>query len=127
MNSEQEITEKIKMVGELVKKDPKIDATALMMNAFAQAQHEEVAAKKRRLAYLVSAGLPPLGLLFALRYWLKGSPGGKHVAKVCLLLTLASLLITWGVTALFLASLGPQLGEMENSGNLDDLKSLLQP
>lgn len=125
MDAEKRAAENIALYGDLAKEDKKIDAAALMMEALAQSQQAEVDAKKKRRAYLVSVGLPPFGLLYAVRYYFIGTSDGKRVALTCLILTLASLLASWAIAKSFLASAGPQLRQVQTI-DAGELKDLLQ-
>ena len=53
MNSEKEVASKIEQYRELGEKNKNIDVAALMISALSQARQDEVAAKKKRWAYLV--------------------------------------------------------------------------
>lgn len=125
MDNEQAAAEKIAQYAELAKEDKKIDATALMINALAQAQEAEIAAKKKRWAYLVSVGAPPFGLIYAIKYGLAGTREGKRTAWICVILTVVSLLLAWLIAEAFLASAGPQLQQIQ-SLNANELQDLLQ-
>jgi len=86
---------------------------------------EKEAAKKKRWAYLISVGLPPFGLFYAVRYSFSEKTDGKGVALMCVILTVVSLLATWAIGRLFLASVGPQMRQIQ-ALNPGDLKDLLQ-
>lgn len=125
MDAEQEAAKKIEIYGQLAKENEKVDATALMLNALEQAQQDEIAAKKKRWAYLVSVGLPPFGLIYAIKYYFSGKTDGKRAALICVILTVVSLLAAWLIGKMFLSSAGPQLDQLR-SVNPNDLKDLLQ-
>ena len=113
MDAEKEAAKKIELYHELAKEDRHIDAAALMINALEQAQQEEVAAKKKRWAYLVSVSLPPFGLFYAARYFFSGKSDGKRVALICVILTVISLLAAWLIGKMFLESAGMQLQQIQ--------------
>lgn len=125
MDAEKEVERKIEIYGELAKADKKVDATALMLSALEQAQQAEVEAKKKHWAYLISVGLPPFGLFYAVRYALSDKADGKRVAWICVILTVVSLLVAWLIGKLFLSSAGPELNQIQ-SINPNDLKDMLQ-
>jgi len=125
MDSEKEAAKKIEIYGRLAKEDKNVDATALMLNALEQAQQSEIDAKKKRWAYLVSVGLPPLGLIYAVKYGFGGKPDGKKTAWICVILTAVSLLASWLIAKLFLSSAGPELDQLK-AIDPNDLKDLLR-
>ena len=88
----------------------------------------EVDGKKKNRAYLVSVCLPPFGLFYAARYYFSGKSDGKRVALICVILTVMSLLLTWGIGEMLMSSVstsGLDLKQLQ-SLNPNDLKALLQ-
>ena len=128
MDSEQEASKKIEVYKDLAAENKNVDVGSLMISALEQAQQDEIAAKKKRWAYLVSVGLPPFGLLYALRYYFSDKAGAKRVALICVILTVISLLAAWLIAQMFLASAGPELNQIQslNPGDLKDFQNLLQ-
>jgi hypothetical protein len=129
MDSEKEIASRVEQYRELAKEDKKIDAVALMTSALVQSGEEAVAAKNKRWAYLVSVGLPPLGLLPAVYYYFSGKADGKRVALTCVILTVLAAAVAWFVGSLAMSGLsssGGQLQDVNLNVNLRDLHNLLQ-
>ncbi len=126
MDSEKEITRKIELYGELAKENKNVDVAALMMSAIEQSKRDEIEAKKKRWAYLISVGLPPFGLLMAVRYYFSGKTDGKRVALICVILTATALLIAWGLAGLLFSSVSPADLKQIQSVKPEDIKSLLQ-
>jgi Na+-driven multidrug efflux pump len=124
MNQEKESAQRIERYKQLVaEKGP--DAAALMIAAMEEERQAEIETKKKRWAYLVSVGLPPFGLYYAYRYYFKGTPDGKRIALICVVLTVVSLLASWLIAQAFLASMGDQLQQIQML-NADEYKDLLQ-
>lgn len=130
MDSEKKAEQQMGEYLELAKTNKNIDTAALMINVLEQTRRDEIDAKKKRTAYLVSIGIPPLGFLFALRWYLSGKDDGKRVALTCVILTLISLFIAWGVASLMASSAnvssGGNLDQQLQDVDLNELKELLQ-
>lgn len=126
MDAEKKVTEQIEEYRKLGEQNKNIDTASLMINALAAAQSEEIAAKKKRRVYTLSVVLPPIGLIFASYYGLKGEPGGKQVAINCVILTAIALFLAWGISQLLFASVTTQQsGELQNL-NVAELRKMLQ-
>ncbi len=126
MSDEQDIEKKLETYRELAKEDPKVDAALLMTNALEQSAQNEISAKKKKWAYLISLGLPPLGLFIAAWYLIGDKTDRKKVAAICAILTLISGLISWAIAKAVLSSVDTSsLNQIQNM-HPDDLKSLLQ-
>lgn len=91
--SDQKLEELVNEYAALAK-DDHIDTTALLMNALEQENVNQLSAKTKRWAYLVSIGLPPFGLIFAAWFYFGDKSDGKSTAIACLILTGVSLLFT---------------------------------
>jgi hypothetical protein len=128
MGSEEEVTRKINDYQELAKSNKNIDVASLMINALEQAQREEVDAKKKKRAYMVSVIAPPLGLFFAVRYFFSDKDDGKRVALICVILTAIALLGAWLIGAmLFSGGGGDAALQQVQTLNVSDLQRLMQP
>lgn len=75
-------------------KDKNVDTAALLMNALQQEEDNKLSLKQKRWGYLVSLGLPPLGLLFALAFYFSDKSDGKQTAYICIGLTVASIVVS---------------------------------
>ena len=125
MADEKEIVRKLEQYRELAKENKNIDVAALTASTFEQERRDEIDVGKKRWAYLISAGLPPFGLLIALRYYFSGKTDGKRVALICVILTVAAGLIGWVLAAAMFSSLGTSPSQFQDV-KMEDLKSLLQ-
>ncbi|HTK05041.1 MAG TPA: hypothetical protein VL500_05630 [Candidatus Eisenbacteria bacterium] len=126
MDAEKRAAEQIDEYRKLGEQNKDIDTASLMLNALATAQREEVDAKKRRRVYTLSVVLPPIGLVFAAYYALKGEPGGKQVAINCLILTAISLFLAWGISQLLFASVTTEQTDQLQNLNVAELRKMLQ-
>lgn len=125
MNAEKESAKRIEMYKDLAKEKGS-DAAALMIAAMEQERQAEIDRKKKRWAYLISVGLPPFGLYYAFRYYFNGKAGGKRVALICVILTVGSLLASYLIFELFVATAGDQLQQMQTL-NSEEYRDLLAP
>lgn len=89
--SDQKLDEIVTEYADLAK-DKNIDVAALMMNALKQADENRLSSKTKRWAYLISLGIPPLGLGFALWFYFSDKSDGKSAAIACVLLTVFSII-----------------------------------
>lgn len=89
--SDQKLDEIVTEYADLAK-DKNIDVATLMMNALQQEDANKLSAKSKRWAYLISLGLPPFGLGFALWFYFSDKSDGKSTAIVCVLLTIFSII-----------------------------------
>ena len=74
-------------------KDKNIDASALLINALEQRNDNRIPTNTKRWAYLISIGLPPLGLLFAAWFYFGDKDDGKTAAIACIILTVVSSIV----------------------------------
>lgn len=126
--AEKAAEQKLKEYDEAIKNSVGADKAALAIAALETAQYAaQVSPKARRWAYLVSIGLPPFGLIFALRYFFSAKQNAKSVAIVCVVLTAIGGLLVWLSLKSFV-SLIPQsmtgqteLGEMGELGEMQDI------
>jgi hypothetical protein len=95
MEVEKKIEKQLEIYDELAKNDKKIDIGALMLDALSNQERSMVSSREKKWAYLVSIGLPPLGFLFALKLYFTNKDDSRHVANICVVLTIISLLVAW--------------------------------
>ena len=112
-NEETQLEKKINEYQALGKENPNINASLLMMNALQNSERNLVSGKAKKWAYLISIGVPPLGLLFALKYFFDDKDDAKTVAWTCVILTVISILIFWLTMKLFFASSGTSIKQIE--------------
>jgi hypothetical protein len=89
---EEKLAREIKELHELAKANKKIDVASLMINALQKHQANLLPVNEKRWAYLISLAVPPLGLLFAAKFYLSDKDDAKEAALMCLLLTAVSIL-----------------------------------
>lgn len=106
----EQTIEEYKKLGE---QNKNVDVAALMLNALKTEKENLVSPKMRKWAYLVSIGAPPLGLLFALKLYFSSEDDAKHVANVCIILTVISVLLFWLSAKIFFSSSGTSLQQIQ--------------
>jgi hypothetical protein len=94
MDQDKKLEERISEFQALGKEDKNVDVAKLMMFSL-ENRGNVVSVKKKRWAYIVSLGFPPIGFLLALKYYFDDEEDARHLANVCVVLTLASLLLVW--------------------------------
>jgi hypothetical protein len=89
MNEEKQLEEQFSEYQKIAKEHKDVDVAALMINALQSGEQNKnlVSPKAKRWAYLISVGVPPIGLLLAVRYYFGDEDDGKQVAYICILLT----------------------------------------
>ena len=123
MNQDKKIEERISQFQALGKEDKNVDVAKLMMFSLNE-KGNAVSSKKKRWAYIVSLGLPPIGFLLALKYYFDDEDDARHVANVCVVITLAALLMVWiSFRMLSSGSAGTEINQIQqiNSKDLQDL------
>lgn len=122
--SDEQLQKQISDYQQLGKENPNVDVNLLMMNALANENKLASApGKSYKWAYTVALGLPPLGLLFALKYYFGDDERDKQAAKICVLLTVVSVILiivfskmlfsTAGVNVQQLQQINPQQVQQE--------------
>src|ERR1700691_5481934 len=105
LDSDQELAKKIESYQALGKENPNVDVSMLMMNALNTQSQNSVSTKAKRWAYLISISAPPIGLLWAAKYYFfSDEDDAKQVAWICILLTFGAILAFYIGYKLFFAS-----------------------
>jgi hypothetical protein len=128
MNQDKKIEERISQFQALGKEDKNVDVAKLMMFSLNE-KGNAVSSKKKRWAYIVSLGLPPIGFLLALKYYFDDEDDARHVANVCVVITLAALLMVWiSFKMLSSGSAGPAETELNQIQQINpkDLQDLMK-
>jgi hypothetical protein len=125
MANEKKLEKELEMYENLAKDNKKIDVASLMINAIKNQERNYVSFKQKKWAYLISVGLPPLGLLFALKFYFSDETDAKQVANICVLLTILSGLSLWLISKMIFSSSGVNLEQIQQI-NLNDIKNLTQ-
>lgn len=95
-------------------KDKNIDAATLMINALQQQDQNRLTPKARRIAYLISLGIPPVGYLFALYYFFfREESDAKATAYWCVALTTISIIGSFIFFSLILSGSGQNLEQIQ--------------
>jgi Na+-driven multidrug efflux pump len=84
-----------------------------MMNALATQKQNQVSAKTKKWTYLISIGVPPFGLLFALKYFYSDEEDAKTVAWSCVILTAVSILLFWLLGAAVFSGSGTSVQQLQ--------------
>jgi RsiW-degrading membrane proteinase PrsW (M82 family) len=127
---EQLVEARMKEYAEAAKTGANVDKAALALAALDAVGSENlISAKRKKWLYLLSLGLPPIGLFFAAWYYFSPKKDGKHVALVCVIITAISALVFWLTLTMFFSLLPPQtLQQVQtlNPSDLNEIKDLLQ-
>lgn len=110
--SEQKLEELVNEYATLAK-DDNIDTSALLMSALEQEDQNRISPKMKRWAYLISIGIPPLGLLFAAMFYFGDKSDGKSTAIVCVVLTAISCLVTFVIFKSVLSGSGSSVQQIQ--------------
>jgi hypothetical protein len=104
-------------------KDDNIDTSALLMNALEQEDANRISPKTKRWAYLISIGVPPLGLIFVVWFYFSDKTDGKSAAIACLVLTGISCLMSYVLFKSILSGSGvtPQQLQQINPADVYEL------
>lgn len=125
MEQDKIIEERFSEFQALGKEDKNVDVAKLMMFSLNQ-KGNFVSSKKKRWAYIVSLSLPPAGFLLALKYYFDEEDDARHVANMCILITVVSLLMVWlSIKMLFSGSAGTDLNQIQQI-NPKDLQDLMK-
>jgi hypothetical protein len=128
MDQDKKIEERISEFQALGKEDRNVDVAKLMMFSL-ENRGNFVSAKKKRWAYIISLGFPPVGFLLALKYYFDDEEDARHLANMCIVLTLVSLLLVWLSFKMFSSgAAGPtdaQLNQVQQI-NPKDLQDLMK-
>jgi hypothetical protein len=126
MNGEQNLEQKVAAYAALAKDNKNVDVGALLASAMEQERLDRVDAKKRSRAYLISALLPPFGLLYAVRYYFSGKTDGKRIASMCVVLTVLALAVGWLIGGAMFGNTPTGSLEQMKTMNLEDVRSLIE-
>ncbi|MBI3231701.1 MAG: hypothetical protein HYZ51_01310 [Candidatus Doudnabacteria bacterium] len=91
--SDEDLSKKLETYQGIAKENPSVNVNMLMMNALEQENQKLKTSKSHKWAYMVSIGLPPFGLLFALKYYLSGDKEEQTAGNICVALTAVAVLM----------------------------------
>ncbi len=128
MANEEKLNKEFKVYEDLAKDNKKVNVASLMINALQNQDRNLVTFKQKKWAYLISVGLPPLGLICALKFYFSDEADAKHVANICILLTILSVLSYWLISKMIFSGSGISDNQMQQiqQFNLNDIKNLTQ-
>ena len=113
MGADEELAKKVELYQSLGKENPNVDVSMLMLNALNNQRSNLVSGKAKKWAYLVSISLPPIGLLFALRYYMGDEDDAKEVAWMCVILTGVAIVMFVVGAKLMFSSSGANVQQIE--------------
>lgn len=113
---EKQLSEQLKTYQQLAKENKDIDLGALAMSALQNQESNNLTAKEKRFAYWVSIGVPPFGLIYAVKFYFSDKNDGKKAAWICVILTVLSIAVFFGLFGIILSS------SNLNGANLDQLQ-----
>jgi hypothetical protein len=113
MDSDKDLEKKINLYQDAAKNNPNVNVGMLMMNALQNENKNLVSSKTKKWAYLISLGVPPFGLLFALKYFFSGESDAKEVAWMCVTLTAVGILLFIIGGKLLLSGSGTSLQQIQ--------------
>lgn len=122
---DSKLSKQIQDIQALAKDNKNVDVAALMMGALESHTSNLVPQKSKRVAYLVSIGVPPFGLLFALKYFFSDYDDAQHTAYACVALTLASVGMVYFFSRFLLASSGVTPQQLQQI-KPNDIQQLVQ-
>lgn len=125
MANDQDLIKEIQQYSEVAKENKKVDVAALMLNALERQQNsEKLTSGQRHWAYTISVGLPPLGLLFAAKFYFfdKEKSDAKQTALICLILTLFSVVLFYFTMQVLFSTAGVSPAQLKSvPGQLQQL------
>ena len=121
--SEEDLSKKVEMYRDLAKENPNVNVGLLMSSALASEKSQEK--KSYRWPYLISLGIPPLGLIYTVKYYLTGDDQDKNAANICIILTVVSLLLVYAFGKILFSSSGTSLDQIQQI-KPSDINQILQ-
>ena len=123
--SEEDLSKKIETYQRLGQENPNVDVNLLMVNALQAENQKHAANKSYKWPYLISLGLPPLGLIFALKYYFGSDEDEKQPALICVLLTIFSLVLLFAFGKILFSGSGASVQQIEQI-KPQDIQQILQ-
>ncbi len=122
---DEDLVKQLKEYQELKSTNPNVDVNLLMLNALDNATKEQVQKTPSRfIPFSLSFGLPPIGLFIAIKYW-TGTEQDKQTAKICVLLTVVSIILFFAFSKLIFSSSGASINQINNI-KAQDIQQLVQ-
>lgn len=126
-SAEEKLAEELKAYQNAAKGENKVDLSALMISALERSEQNRLSPSQKRWAYLVSLGMPPLGLLFALKFFLadKDKEDANSAGWVCVILTAFAIIMMVVFMKAFFSTAGTSVQQIEQI-NPQQVNQLLQ-
>ncbi len=113
MSNESKLEQQVNEYAALAKENPNIDVTSLMLNAVSQ-KNNLVSPGVKKWAYIISLGVPPIGLFIAIKYYFfSDEEDAFQVANICIILTFVALGSIWLFGKVFLSSSGTSVEQIQ--------------
>lgn len=113
MDTDKNLEQTLGQYTEAAKENKNIDVAALMLNALQRQDTNRLTAKQKRWAYLVAIALPPLGLLYALKFYFSDEVDAREAAITCVILTVISIFLMWLTFKVLLSGSGTSLEQIQ--------------
>lgn len=111
--SDKELEQKVKEYADLKKENPDIDVNTLMLSAL-EAEHKKFENRKSyKWSYIISVSLPPVGIIYAIKYLLSSEEQDKNAAYICLALTVVSIIFVVFLSYIFTSSTGVDVRQIQ--------------
>ncbi|MCL5009312.1 MAG: hypothetical protein M1400_03165 [Patescibacteria group bacterium] len=111
--SDKDLENKIQTFRELGKENPNVNVNLLMMNALETESENKISAKSYKWPYLISVGAPPFGLIYVFKYYFSSDENDQRAAKICLFLTIISVIAFFAFSKALFSSSGTSLQQIE--------------
>jgi hypothetical protein len=113
--NEDELANQIKQYTELKKQNKDIDVASLALTALQTHEDNQLTAKEKRTAYIVSFALPPLGLIYALKFFTSNKSDARAAAWMCVGLTVLTIVLTIVIINGMFASTGISVQQLQQT------------
>ncbi len=90
---EEKLAKELEVYRSLSEQDKSVDVAALALAAIQSHQANLLSDKEKRWAYLISLVVPPLGLIFAIKFYFSGRDDGRQAAWFIMALTAVAILL----------------------------------
>jgi len=125
MDEEKKLEKELRTYQEIGEKNPDVNVEMLMMNAIANRKQGQISPRQKRWAYLISIGLPPFGLFFALKYFFGSEDDARQTAWTCVILTVIAIASIWLMGKILFAGAGDSLNQLQQLSP-SDIRELTQ-
>lgn len=113
--TEEELAHQLRQYTELKKENKDIDVAALALAALRSHEANMLTPKEKRIGYLVSLAVPPVGLFYAVKFYASGKDDAKTAAYMCLGLTAASIILFIVLANVMFAGSGLSVDQLKSA------------